>query len=396
MAFLVEIGEVPWFDGAAPHTVDENPGFVLFALFCCALVFQSAAQQNSASNRGQAEAGELPTFAQAVTQYFSDWDSNGDGKLSREELEAAVGNPKFHTEAAAALAAIDLVVTSGKYTLPAITREYLVSSPLREQTLSEQQADSADDVSKPEKFTHQPAFQPRYVWALDKLRLTSRELFPQSLPSFEATHQGKLGDCPFVSTVGAMLYRDPAAVKSMFSQDENGATTVSFGDGRKFKVTRITDADIAIWSSAGSNGLWLTVLEKAYRRILVATEHPGQQNKPNIYDRIGSTRTIEILDGHQTRTVELKSIRAGSAQFSALRRDLTTALREHRLVKAATPVTTKTPGIVENHAYAILGYNQDADTVKVWNPWGKNFTPKGFPTACKTATLPRLGCLKSP
>lgn len=320
----------------------------------------------------------MPTFTQVVNQYFSQWDINGDGKLTPDEIDAAMSNPKIHGEAAAAIAAIEQVVRGNKYTLPPITKDYLVSSPLRESFTSDEQTDSADDVSKMEKFNHAPAFQPRYFEAMRKLRDTSRELFPQGLPSFGATHQGKLGDCPFVSTVGAMVYRNPSAVKAMFAQNDNGSFTVSFGNGRSIKIAHITDADIAIWSSAGTNGLWFTVLEKAYRRILAATEDPDRQDRPSIYDKFGPSKlTIQILDGHEADNIALKQIRPGSPQLAALRKELITAQREHLLVKAATPAKESAPGITPDHAYAILGYDADTDTVHIWNPHGNNFMPKG-------------------
>jgi hypothetical protein len=37
------------------------------------------------------------------------------------------------------------------------------------------------------------------------------------------------------------------------------------------------------------------------------------------------------------------------------------------------------PGITGNHAYALLGYDYETDRVKVWNPFGDDFTPKGEP-----------------
>ena len=292
-------------------------------------------------------------------------------------IEAAVANPTFHDESAAAMAAIEMAVRGGKYTLPPITKDFLITSPLQEPSASDEENDSADDVSKPGKLSHAPTFQRRYLNALRKLRHTSRDLFPQSLPSFDATHQGTLGDCPFVSTVGALVYRNPSAVKAMFAQNDDGSTTVSFGGGRKIKIVRLTDADIAIWSSAGTNGLWLTVLEKAYRRVLLRTKVPDQQEKSDIYDRFGNTRTIEILDGHQTRKIALRRITASSPALATLRKDLNAALREHRLVKAGTPASKKVPGITPNHAYAILGYDQRTDLVHVWNPHGNNFSPRG-------------------
>jgi hypothetical protein len=135
---------------------------------------------------------------------------------------------------------------------------------------------------------------------------------------------------------------------------------------------------VALWSSAGTNGLWLTILEKAYRRMLVATETPDPKDRPSIYDKFGpSALTIEILDGHQTRKVELRTVRSGKTGLETLRKDLLAAQREKLLVKAGTPAAKETPGITPDHAYAVLGYDKETDLVQIWNPHGNNFTPKG-------------------
>jgi hypothetical protein len=42
---------------------------------------------------------------------------------------------------------------------------------------------------------------------------------------------------------------------------------------------------------------------------------------------------------------------------------------------------TTTPGINPNHAYAVLGFEEKSDCVRLWNPHGDQFTPKGEPGA---------------
>jgi len=379
-AFAVDIIGSAWLGEVLFMCSMKNFRLALVLVASRAAFAGSAAQQSTPATGGLANSAPPPPFAQVVNQYFSQWDSNGDGKLTPDEINAAVANPKFHDEAAAAIAAIRMVVhDGGKYTLPPITQVYLVSSPLREASTSDEQIDLQDDPSKPDKFDHPPAFEPRYRRALKRLRPASRDLFPQSLPSLDAIHQQGLGDCPFVSTVGAMVHRNPSAVKAMFTQNDDGSTTVAFGDGSRVKVARVTDADIVICSTAGTNGLWLTILEKAYRKNHLKTLHPIRRDRPDIYDRMASAGVIEMLDGHQIRRVDLRS-RRGDPRFPiTMRQDLNAALREHRLVKAVTSHSAKKsiPGIVPAHAYAILGYNDDTGLVHVWNPHSNNFTPKG-------------------
>ena len=319
-------------------------------------------------------AGEIstfPKFADVVSQHFKDWDKNGDGVLSREEIFAAMENPKVRGEVAAAITAIAYGVRSpNKRELPALTREYLLSSIPSKASDTDEQANNADDNTKPnEAFP----FQKKYRVAFRKIHDTSRELFPQSLPSFEATHQSSIGDCPFVSTVGALVYRNPSALKSLFHHHPNGSTTVNFGNGQSIKITQITDSDIALFSSAGTNGLWFTILEKAYRSVFAAKAHPDR----NIYEGFGSGATIQILDGYNVNRYPLGKIRAKPAQLAELRNGLLLARKENRLIKAGTPEKKSTPGITPVHAYAILDYNKRADVCRVWNPHGNNFTPKG-------------------
>ena len=312
----------------------------------------------------------FPKFADVVNQHFNEWDKNGDGVLSKDEVFAAMGNSKVRGEVAAAITAISEGIRNDKHHLPPITKEYLLSSSPNKKLLnSDGQADDEDSNSSGESFP----FQAKYKNAIQKIRAASRELLPQGSPSFEATHQDAIGDCPFVSTVGAMVYRNPAAVKRLFTQSADGSTTVNLGNGQNIKITHITDSDIALFSSAGTNGLWFTILEKAYRRVVATKEHPDK----SIYERFGSVETIEILIGYKTEGFSLKKIRGNPAQLSELRNELVAARKGNRLIQARTPPKTSVPAMTPSHAYAILGYDKKTDVCHVWNPHGNNFTPKG-------------------
>lgn len=324
-------------------------------------------------------------FPLVVKQNFSEWDINGDGVLSKEEIVAALSNRKVQGESAAAIVAIAKIARADKYILPPLTKDYLASCPINKQKSSDADGDSEDDTSKAEKLKSPPVFQPLYLTLITKLQSTSRDLFPQDLPSIGTIHQA-MGDCTFISTVGAMVYRDPSAVKAMFAQNDNGSITVHFGNGENINIF-ITDADIALWTSAKTNGLWMTALEKAYRKSLAKTKrsnetstkglHLNGEDRPNIYEKF-SGPTIEILTGHEIRSVKLNGIHPDSPQFSELRQELITAQRKHLLIKAGVAGGHKmVPKIAGDHAYAILGYDKKQDLVHIWNPWGNTFTPDG-------------------
>jgi len=196
-------------------------------------------------------------FQDVVEQNFSVWDSNGDGVLSNDEIVSALSNRNIHGESAAAIVAIAKIIRSGIYNLPPLTKDYIVKIPYKSKPSGED-ADSEDETQSNQKLNHPPSFQSHYLAALKRLQNTSRDLFPQNLPSLEAVHQA-LGDCTFVSTVGAMVHRDPSAVKRMFTQNSDGSITIRLGNGQNIKLF-VTDADMALWTSAGTNGLWLTAL----------------------------------------------------------------------------------------------------------------------------------------
>ena len=361
----------------------------------------SANQTNAAAAGAPVASTNPPPFAEVVNRYFSQWDADGDGKLTPDEISTAVVNPAYHDEAAAALAAIKTVVRGGKYNLPPITLAYLVASPLREATASKEPVELRDDPAQPKITTHQPAFQPRYRSALSRLRRTSRELFPQSQPSLAACRQGPLGDCYFVSVVGAMIYRNPAAVEGMFTQNSDGSTTVAFGNGHKVIVPPLTDAEIAISSTAGTNGLWLTVLENAYGKFRQESKPGYQEDQPDTDAIANGGRpeyVINVLDGYKARffALTLTNGQQHSSRFVPdLQRDLSAALQDHRLAEATTPTNSLPPGINPKHAYAILSYNSDAGVVRLWNPHGNFFKPKG-PDSLKNGYTTKAGQFNIP
>ena len=342
--------------------------------FCLFVSWAALAENQNLSNQPASASGK--NFTVVVEENFSQWDTNGDGVLSKVEIESAATNPKFKGEAAAAVATLVNFTRNTKFALPALTEKYLTKKPAKKSRSFETAGEPVESDNSDRAKT--PPFQKIYYNYLLKINQTSRELFPQGLPMFDAVHQGQLGDCPFVSTVGALVYRNPSAVKAMFSENGKGSTIVNFGDGQKLNIHNLTDVDIAMWSSAGKNGLWLTVLEKAYRRELVETKYPDPKLRPGIYDKFGpSSLNIEILDGFKTEKVSLKKFKAGNAGLESIRSKMIAALNAKQIVKANTSTNVKTSGITPDHAYAVMGFSKDTDLVQVWNPHGQEFHPTG-------------------
>jgi Calpain family cysteine protease len=370
------------------------------------------------------------TFADVVRAHFDGWDQDRDDTLSKHELDALCVSHRVQGEEAAAAAALKRVVRSGKYEVPPLTKEVLSkpAAPAKAAAKSatpatpapsadsDRAADDADrrDSGEPVQASRsaattapsttpslrKPNFQSSYASGLKKIRNTKRALFLDETPDIDACKQGPLGDCFFVAAVGAFAHRDPAALKRMFVEQQDGSVLVRFGNGQSVAVTPLSDAELALSGSTGDEGLWLPVLEKAIGSL-------RQDANPEKYDtetatdaiaRGGSTATmLRILTGHTTTRIALKkrprstkkdergnpvlepSQPAGehAALAVRVREALTQAFANGRLAACGTLQEAQPKGIAQKHAYAVLAFDPAQDVVHLWNPHGNTHTPKG-------------------
>ncbi len=345
-------------------------------------------------------------FTSEVESRFAEWDKNSDGVLQPRELDSLVVDNQITGNAAAALGALKAAQRSVKAPIPPVTIEYL-------HNYEQQTADHARTA---------PNFDRAFARALKRISSPKRDLLSSEEPSLDSCHQGPLGDCYFISVVGAAVARDADAVRKMISVADDGSFNVTFGDGRHAHVEQLTDTELALTSTTGSNGLWLPVLEKAYGSIRTESL-PEDKQSESTTDAIahgGSAgSTIRLLTGHEidrfsfrprarkigstaadvtepgtspdkSKPAEAKTtagvIDAGMLAthladvLPKVREQLIASIRDHRLVAAGTAKEGKLPpGVNPNHAYAILGYDATSDTVRLWNPHGNTFRPKGDP-----------------
>ena len=113
-----------------------------FALILGLICSQPVQAQNSSS---LGTAGEPKNFAEVVQEGFGQWDSNGDGILSKEEIESAATNPKVQGELAAAVATLVHFVRNMDFTLQPITKDYLTATTARDSKISDEQSDQDED-----------------------------------------------------------------------------------------------------------------------------------------------------------------------------------------------------------------------------------------------------------
>jgi len=391
-----------------------RPRFLILpvALFLPLLAFQAA------------EPPQPTPFTAVVAEHFDVWDRDHDGVLEPAEIDWLTVQAELSGKPAAAIGALKAAARSVKVTLPPLTQEYFRAY---EQTVADRKPRSPD-------------FDRAYSRNLRRITSTKRELFLDDQPGIETAHQGPLGDCFFVSVIGASVVRDPAAVRGMITVTEDGMYDVAFPDGRHARIAPLTDAELALTSTTTNRGIWLSVLEKAYGSLRNESlaQDKRTESATDAIARGGSAATsIRLMTGHAVTQIGLKPRRprtsatakrpgesgeqttpAPGAQpgidpevlarhietvLPKVREQLAVAMENRRLVAAGTPTPSTPPlpgealppGINPKHSYAVLAYDAGADTIELWNPHGNTFRPKGepglesgYPTRAGRFTMP--------
>lgn len=311
-----------------------------------------------------------PAFADRVKASFAGWDADKDGTLTREEIDRAVADPAVKGADAAAVVALKRAVRNTKYKLPPLTRDAVVGL-----------------AANPGK--DRPDLGGMYSAALDRIAGAERELFPKGVPSLDTLHQGKLGDCFCLAPLGSMVCRDPKDVVKMIRKQPDGSYLVRLG-ARDVPVPAPTDAELALTAAGGPDGVWVNVYEKAVGLVRVEKAKADGAASPSLIDLLakgGSAgTTIELVTGHAIERFscrfakdEAVGEKERAGKLDELRKQLTAAFAEKRLVTCGTASGVTTPGVHGNHAYAVVGYDVKADEILLWNPHGQTFTPKGKP-----------------
>lgn len=305
-------------------------------------------------------------FLYAVQKNFARWDLNHDGILSSNELDAVVADTQTTGTNAAAVAALKRAARQVKMSVPALTLENIAAvTAARQPDLAQMFRDGLKRIAG----------------------ATNRNLFAEGLPRLETIHQGKLGNCFCLAPLGAMVHRDPAQVAAMFVATTNGNYCVRLGK-KNVEVAPPTDAEIAMTSSNEHEGIWVNLYEKAVgtARNDDRPEDARLDSPLDALARGGSAGTmLAYITGHDIKRFSFRFAKLPAsatndipAKLAELREKLRVATREKCLMTTGT-VKPTTPGLTPNHAYAVLDYDSASDSVRLWNPHGENFTPKGTP-----------------
>ncbi len=251
--------------------------------------------------------------------------------------------------------------------------------------------------------------------------------------SYLNIHQGAVGDCYFLSTLGALINaRGNQAVFDKITQ--NGQSySVSYTSihsvGSSVNIGPVTDLEVATGAYSNGSGNWLTAFEQAYGEVLMSGEYNyvyfgkniptnGIYSLPTFYDGMIAANlpigqyypAFKFLTGHEVYEFDAEQDSSGNTVLkneymstdpgyvsinnqniapSDMINIIDQSLQQNRVVVLGTPTDTKelNPGdstagavtlpidIVGTHAYAVLGHKDGKFILR--NPWGTNFTPTG-------------------
>ncbi len=322
--------------------------------------------------RGKKDKGEevYPTsWSSTVRSNFSKWDKNGDGFIGHKEANELLSDQSIKGQDAAALAALHCYL---EHLEEESNDEWfdendgLTLADLRAYERNDDTGRKDNDDLRHVEGTNRSGR--RAIWR------KSDELFPNGVPSLDAMRQGSLGDCYFLAALGSFIARDPRSLVRMIEENKQDKDVVSYtvtfpGKLGAVTVPRPTDAQVARYSSAGADGLWLTVMELAYAQARAGKD----EENPNVQEEIGeggmTSTGIKALTGTSVNT-DLNWF----TRHKTTRARLDAAFREGKIVTAAVGFENEL-NLPTMHAYSVIAW--DGTDVTIRNPWGSN--PSGAP-----------------
>lgn len=322
---------------------------------------------------------------------FSGVDANGDGKLSRQEIEKAGVESKEGSDEFKALKYLsdnykDVCNRASTFWfLPDFGIEMDdVKTHVREMNDSPEQL-AIREVNSAVSLTNQSQ-EPGVSY-----NLFSDKSNPKASISPEAIKQGTLGNCYFEAVLASMAKSRPEAVVDMIKDNRDGTFTVTFpgAPDRPITVKAPTEAELGVYNRASKYGTWANVLEKAYGEYLIEERknnetwldklRPTSAKTPSDGSDGGGpiTHPTELLTGAKSESLWCDP--NDSKNKEEVARNLKEAFSTNppKLVSAGTPGESDRERLsndyVAGHAYSVLGYREDGkggQFVTVRNPWG--------------------------
>lgn len=325
---------------------------------------------------------KLSDAVPAMKAIFSRIDRNGNGYLADAELKSAVRDPGIKGDQAIALAT--LLKLNGSIQKIA-WNEFKPTSGVHQRDLSA--LASKATKSSPSRWT---MYVESYVFSQSlKLKQTDPRLFPAGITSIrpDQIRQGDYGTCTILATASALASspQGKQALLNMISEKADGSFEVRFPGEKPLAVKRPTDTELILYANAGSDGLWLSVLEKAFISKIeqsLAGKSPEEIDKA-LNGGLALSEGIRLLTGKpasegfisqtpadKMRPFVAEQIKHGRLLLATL--DPGSEQAKNKQLKKTTGRNEEvySDGLVGLHAYSLIGYDPATDKVTLHNPWG--------------------------
>ncbi|MGU7844035.1 C2 family cysteine protease [Burkholderia sp. AW33-5] len=200
----------------------------------------------------------------------------------------------------------------------------------------------------------------------------SSPLFPENIANaYQSVHQGYYdGDCYLVAALIETAAVDPAALKSMISENANGTYSVRFYNPTGVGYVTV-DSELPTYTGAfDSDGtIWAGLIEKAYIEAQAngIAYSMGGGNSYNTIANGGWDAPLKSFTGKSTNYAGLDSVAtlsAGGTTYTAV----SATLAAHEDVLFAS--NRGAEGLVGGHMYACIGIDASNEDYILVNPWG--------------------------
>ncbi|MGE3726786.1 MAG: C2 family cysteine protease [Candidatus Sericytochromatia bacterium] len=317
----------------------------------------------------------------AMQNIFARLDRDKSGFLSDAEIKAARLNPSYKGREAVALTTL---LKLNKSIQKLSLNEWKQQSGTHAKDLAALGRRAAKD--EPSKWT---LYVESYVFNQGiKLRQIDQRLFPQGVTSIRPDHiqQGEYGTCTLLAAAAAMA-ANPAGKQALFemiSEKPDGSFVVNFPGEKPVAVKRPTDAELILHASSGPDGLWLSVLEKAFVKRMESQMQGKSEEEVEKAVNSGYylSEGIRLLTGNKAQDgsipgTPLPQLRSFVAQTVSENRILLVTLNPDSAQAKEKALKEKTKrneeiyadGLVGLHAYSVIGFDPSTDTITLRNPW---------------------------
>lgn len=315
-------------------------------------------------------------LSQTILDRFDDIDTNNDGYLSADEIDITLGDSSYSGDEAAMVATLRVYIDNF------------------EEFSDDEWGDENDGLTKADITAYDrlriknPSSQivqkinNTFHYCKTKISNSVSSLYNGALDALQGM-QGAVGDCYLISAIVGLanISARRAELEAMIVQRSNGTFDVNFpGLSDAVNVTRPTDAEIALFATAGSNGMWLSVFEKAYVASLNRDAYfIVYKSDYDAVPMLGGTAAagIELVTGNSTDTDILVDVVPKYIQLLTLNDKLVVAMNHNKVVTAGVRrgITSKfrENGLRMGHIYTVMNYQSTGvaeGILSIRNPWG--------------------------